>query len=223
MPNSSMEVLSDEQTTREKILFLLKTHGPMTVRMLSETLGVTPMGIRRHLTSLELDKLVMHRQEHKPVGRPTYYFNLTEEAENLFPKRYDTLALHLLEVIQDEYGEEGVNAVAEKAIHREMEGVADALGSKTGAQRVEALVNFLDQHGFISSWKETEPGTFEIYQYNCPFLAVSLRFPMLCNPMPIMLKELFPGADIEVTSICTEGTNGLYRISYKENLQFDTV
>jgi len=215
MAEENLDILSDEQTTRDKILFLLKTRGPMTVKALSEILGVTPMGIRRHLTTLELENLVKHRQEHKPVGRPTYYCELTREAEKLFPKHYDTLALHILESVEEKYGEESVEEVAQTALRKELAGISEALGQKKGHKRVRALVDFLNEHGFMSTWRETEPGVFEISQYNCPFLTVSLRFPVLCNPMQSMLTDLFPGAEISVRSVCTEGTSGLYRIVMK--------
>ncbi len=47
------------QPTRRKILLALKKSGGMTAGELSELLGMTAMGIRRHLTTMERDGLVM--------------------------------------------------------------------------------------------------------------------------------------------------------------------
>ena len=41
------------QPTRRKILLALKKSGGMTATELSELLGMTSMGVRRHLTTLE--------------------------------------------------------------------------------------------------------------------------------------------------------------------------
>ncbi len=39
----------NENPTREKIIFLLKKYGPLSIEDLSNELGITSMGIRQHL------------------------------------------------------------------------------------------------------------------------------------------------------------------------------
>jgi hypothetical protein len=49
--------MSDDNA--ERILFLLKTRGPLTAAALAKALRITPMGVRQHLTRLASDGLVI--------------------------------------------------------------------------------------------------------------------------------------------------------------------
>ncbi len=207
----------EEKSTREKILLLLKIHGPMTVKMLSDELGITPMGVRRHLTAMERDGLVKHEQRRQMIGRPAYYFKLTPEAENLFPKSYDRLAVSILRVISEKWGEERVREIAEELTKGEMGGAELALRGKSGAEKIAAFVDYVNQKGFFATWEEKEPGHFEIYQYNCPLLAVAAHFPVLCEARLNAIRELFPEAEVTMEDFCVKGEPyGLYRIVFKE-------
>ena len=62
------------QPTRRKILLALKKSGGMTATELSELLGMTSMGVRRHLTTLERDGLVMYDSQQRGLGRPSYLY-----------------------------------------------------------------------------------------------------------------------------------------------------
>ena len=64
------------QPTRRKILLALKKSGGMTATELSDLLGMTSMGIRRHLTTLERDGLVMYDSQQRGLG-PVSYTHLT--------------------------------------------------------------------------------------------------------------------------------------------------
>ncbi len=219
MDETRMRILrsGEERSTREKILLLLKTHGAMTVKALSDELGITPMGVRRHLTAMERDGLVKHEQRRQVVGRPAYYFKLTPEAENLFPKAYDKLAVSILRIVAEKWGQDKVKEIADELTREEMDGAEEALGNKVGAERVAAFVDFVNQKGFYATWEEKEPGVFEIFQYNCPFLTVAAKFPVLCASRLNAMKKLFEGAEVTMEDYCSQGGSyGLYRIVYKK-------
>ena len=46
------------ESTRRQILELIKRQGEMTAGQLSEAIGITSMGVRQHLNSLERDGLI---------------------------------------------------------------------------------------------------------------------------------------------------------------------
>jgi len=207
----------EERSTREKILLLLKTHGAMTVKMLSNELGITPMGVRRHLTAMERDGLVKHEQRRQMVGRPAYYFKLTPEAENLFPKSYDRLAVSILKVVAEKWGRDKIREIADELTKEEMAGAEEALKGKSGAEKVAAFVDFVNQKGFFATWEEKSPDHFEIYQYNCPFLAVAAKFPELCASRLEAMKKLFANAKVTMEDFCSKGGSyGVYKIVCNE-------
>src|SRR3972149_1576785 len=102
------------QSTRQSILQYLQRHGRATVKELGQLLGLTSTGIRQPLTVLERDGLVEAHEERGRVGRPTLVYSLTDEADALFPKRYDMLAGVILEEIRSEDGNEKLH----KVLHR---------------------------------------------------------------------------------------------------------
>ena len=70
----------------------------MTVAQLAREMGISCMGVRRHLAVLAADGLV----EQTPCtqagpGRPPAGWRLTASGRETFPRRYDTLALDLLD------------------------------------------------------------------------------------------------------------------------------
>ena len=54
--------------SREQILLLLKTRGPQSVKILSNQLDMTTMGIRQHLADLEQKGLVSQTTEEKQTS-----------------------------------------------------------------------------------------------------------------------------------------------------------
>ena len=71
----------------------------MTAGQLSEAIGITSMGVRQHLNSLERDGLIATQVVRQKRGRPSHRFRLTEEADRLFPSRYGQMAVDLLDQI----------------------------------------------------------------------------------------------------------------------------
>ncbi|MCS3406393.1 hypothetical protein NYE85_04175 [Serratia sp. AKBS12] len=66
------------------ILLQLKTLGPYSVKMLALRLGITPMGIRQHLQSLEQRELVCYEEARSKVDRPARYCSLTRSGHAQF-------------------------------------------------------------------------------------------------------------------------------------------
>jgi predicted ArsR family transcriptional regulator len=96
------------QPTRRKILLALKQHGGMTAGELAALLGITSMGVRRHLMTLERDRLVQYELAQRGKGRPSYIYHLSQQAEEVFPKNYARLANELLGYLADEQGAEAI-------------------------------------------------------------------------------------------------------------------
>ena len=69
--------------TRRRILIALKERGGMTADELAENLGISSVAVRRHLTNLERDRLVDHKQVQRGMGRPSYVYRLTEAAHQM--------------------------------------------------------------------------------------------------------------------------------------------
>jgi predicted ArsR family transcriptional regulator len=86
------------QSTRGQILSLLRS-AERTVLELSETLGVTHNAIRVQLSALERDGLIQQLGSRKGVRKPHLVYEITPDAEALFPKAYSPVLSELLAVL----------------------------------------------------------------------------------------------------------------------------
>src|SRR6266852_6095937 len=102
-----------EQKTRRAIVKLLKTEGAMDSARLAERLGLTAMAVRQHLYALQAEKLVAAEERPVPLGRPAKYWQLTREADRLFPDAYAEVSVALIEAVGDAFGEAGLKQVLE--------------------------------------------------------------------------------------------------------------
>ena len=87
-------------TTRGRVLALLRW-GPRTVNDLARSLELTDNAVRLHLSALERDGLVEQEGVRRGIGKPAHVFQLTSEAESLFPKAYATLLGEVLGMVSE--------------------------------------------------------------------------------------------------------------------------
>ena len=90
------------QSTRERILNILKERGQATVDELSQELSLTAVTVRHHLDILRGEGLIAPplTRRRKTPGRPQYAYTLAEKASDFFPKRYDRLAQLILDEVR---------------------------------------------------------------------------------------------------------------------------
>src|SRR5262245_21027752 len=85
-----------EGKTRRAIVKLLKAEGPLDSSRLAKKLRLTAMAVRQHLYALERENLVNAEERRVPIGRPAKYWQLTPEADRLFPDAYAELSVSLI-------------------------------------------------------------------------------------------------------------------------------
>ena len=81
--------------TRRSIVKLLKSEGAMDASRMAERLGLTAMAVRQHLYQLQQQKLLSVEERPVPLGRPAKYWQLTRDADRLFPDAYAELSVAL--------------------------------------------------------------------------------------------------------------------------------
>src|SRR5687768_14320083 len=86
-------------STRGRLVTLLRG-TTKTVNELAEELELTDNAVRAHLLSLERDGLIKQSGIQRGTRKPHFAYQLTEEAEQLFPKAYDALLNQLITVLK---------------------------------------------------------------------------------------------------------------------------
>src|SRR4051794_26782138 len=89
-------------STRGQIVALLRRAAPSTVEELAQAFNLTDNAVRAHLSALERDGLVERAASRRGAGKPSFTYQLTLAAENLFPKAYGPVLRTLLDVLAGE-------------------------------------------------------------------------------------------------------------------------
>ena len=97
-----------KKTTKDKILDLLKKEVQLTVAELTQHVNITDMAVRKHLSVMEKDGLIVSTEAKQPMGRPMQRYSLSQKGEQLFPKNYEGLSVDFLKDIRELYGETSV-------------------------------------------------------------------------------------------------------------------
>jgi predicted ArsR family transcriptional regulator len=201
---STLAIRWDERffdSTRGQTVTLLRRSG-RTVEELARALGLTNNGVRAHLSTLERDGVVRQRGSVRPGsagGKPAYIYELTPEAEDLFPRAYEPVLHHLLAVLSEGAGPEESEALL-RAVGRRM---AEERGVPDGGvrARLEEAVAVLNELGGLAELVEHDGG-FVIRGYGCPLARVTPGHPEVCRMAETMVSEL---AGVPVNERCDRG------------------
>ena len=173
-------------TTRGQIVMLLRRAG-RTVDELARSLDMTDNGVRSHLATLERDGLVRQHGTRRGGGKPAYTYELTPEADTLFPKAYDEILVQLLDVLADRLEPKAVGQVLDDASRRLSVGRVAPPGDLRS--RVEWGAGVLRDLGGLPEVEECD-GAFLIRGYSCPIGAVVSRNPGACRLAELLLSRV---------------------------------
>src|SRR5215831_607162 len=142
---------SGDRKTRRAIVQLLKTEGPLTSSQLAERLGVTAMAVRQHLYALESEKFVTMEERPVPIGRPAKHWQLTAEADRLFPDAYAELSVSLISAMGDAFGSEGLQRVLEsRTAHQEQQYSERINPAASLKQKLQQLARIRTEEGYMA-------------------------------------------------------------------------
>ncbi|MBB6679306.1 helix-turn-helix transcriptional regulator [Cohnella lubricantis] len=205
-----------EGTTRDRLLHLLRTRGDCSILELAKALDITEMGVRRHIHSLEREGFVRSAAVRQAMGRPSYRYSLTEQADDLFPKNYPHLALDLLAELEEQPG--GAELVGKLFSGRRVKLEAryrERMSSKTLEERVAELASIQNAGGYMADWERDEDGGFRLHERNCPIAQVANRYRQACHCEQELFSELL-GADVVRTEcLADSGMRCTYAIRRK--------
>jgi predicted ArsR family transcriptional regulator len=189
------------KSTRGRIVTLLRRSN-RTVEELARALDLTDNGVRAHLAVLERDGIVRQRgsvRRSSGGGKPAYVYELTQEAEDLFPKAYEPTLRRLLDVLSDQLGPEESEALL-RSVGRRLaeEHYTQADGVLA---RLEAAVEVLNELGGLAELEERD-STVVIRGYSCPLAGVTPDHPEVCRMAEALVAEV---AHVPVRERCERG------------------
>jgi predicted ArsR family transcriptional regulator len=185
-----MELFSDENSTRNNIIQLLKKNSGMSIEELSEKIKITPMGVRQHLLALEKKGIVSYISRRHGIGRPGFIYMLTEAADGYFPNAYDNFALGLLRDIKKHEGTEKIDQIFNWRKERLLNMNRTALAGREGIDdMVTGLKQFLEDNGHLVELSRNN-GHYHLKQFHCPISKIAKEFREACRHELDMYREL---------------------------------
>ena len=175
-------------STRGRVVSLLRD-GSSTVNELASKLELTDNAVRAHLLSLERDGLIRQSGVQRGSRKPHYAYELTPEAERLFPKAYDALLNQLLATLKGRLPPSAVEDVLREvgrslaARHASGDAPADP------EARLRNAVQILKAIGGTPV-VENEDGKLSIRSSGCPLAAAVAEHPEVCEVAEALVAEV---------------------------------
>jgi predicted ArsR family transcriptional regulator len=175
-------------STRGRIIGLLRASA-CTVNELAAALDLTDNAVRAHLTTLERDGLVRQRGTRAGLRKPHYAYELTPEAEQLFPKAYGTILNQLLDVMNERISPETQEEILREVGRRMAAGLPAVSPEGDLEQRAQIVADVFHQLGGLAQIEKHDHGLV-IRGDSCPLATVSARHPRVCRFAETLVSEI---------------------------------
>lgn len=176
------------ESTRGRVITLLRGKTK-TVNELAEELGLTDNAVRAHLLSLERDGLIKQSGFQPGTRKPHFAYELTQEAEHLFPKAYDALLNQLIATLKGRLTLSELKDILREVGHSLAEAqTASGKGADVDS-RIDTAVSVLVNMGGAARVEKDKEKIF-ICSGSCPLAAVVAEHPEVCSLAETLLSEI---------------------------------
>jgi len=203
---------------RREILIRLRQAGPSSPDQLAAQLGASRTGVLQQLRALESAALVTRQTVRHGVGRPRHLYDVTADAQDLFPSNYDGLAAGLLAAVRTLGGEELIDELF--AARRRQMGdrirtrMAERLPAGASlAERVRELAVIQDEQGYLSEAITDGNGTVRLVEYNCAIYHVAKGSVAACRSELDLFSDVLGVQVVRESHIATGDRCCMYRVT----------
>lgn len=202
---------------RRTILVHLRRTGPSSPDAIAATLGTSRSGVAQQLRALDSAGLVSRTTVRHGVGRPRHLYDVTADAQDLFPSNYDGLAAGLLAAILEVGGDALVEDVfvarrrqAGAALRTRMDAALPAEAPLS--DRVLELARILDEQGYISETFADGDG-IRLVEHNCAVLDIARGSDAACRAELQLFRDVLGTEVVRERHIATGDRCCEYRVA----------
>jgi predicted ArsR family transcriptional regulator len=199
-----------------RLLYTLKSRGPLATSALARALGITVVGVRQHLAKLQAEGLVLFQDQAGEIGRPKRFWRLTAKGHGRFPDTHGDLTVSLIDGIRSVFGEAGldrlINARQELAVAAYRKALVPCSGLEDCVRTVARLRS---EEGYMAAFEAEPDGSFLLIENHCPICVAAKACQGFCRSE----LELFRASFGEGTSVIrqehllADGQRCIYRIA----------
>ncbi len=176
------------ESTRGRIVTLLRG-STKTVNELAAEVGLTDNAVRAHLLSLERDGLIKQSGIQRGTRKPHFAYELTEEADHLFPKAYDAILTRLIAALKGRLSRVALQEVLQEVGRSLAEGQLSDRNSDDLERRIGKALNALDALGGHARIVKENERVF-IRSEGCPLAAAVAEHPEVCRLAETLVSEI---------------------------------
>ncbi len=202
--------------TAERLLYLLKSRGPLDAGDAARLLGISTAGAQQQFAALAREALVEASDRAIGRGRPRRFWQLTGRGHARFPDRHGDLTVDLLDAARAVFGDAGIERLV---AHREAASLAAGhqrlVGADTLVERLDRLVAMRSEEGYMAQWTESGDGDYLLVENHCPVCAAASQCQGLCRSELAQFRAwLAPLATVErVEHLLGGGRRCSYRVT----------
>ncbi|WP_394154044.1 helix-turn-helix transcriptional regulator [Vibrio maritimus] len=181
----------------DHIIDIIKREGAVTAKRIAERLGITTMGARQHLQSLEEDGLLRFEDVKVKVGRPNRHWSLTAQGHARFSDRHSDLTIQFIDAIENVFGSEGLEKVSKEREFNTLTTYQPHFDQLPDLQsKVQKLTELREKDGYMAELEQTNDG-FVLIENHCPICKAASRCEALCQSELNVFQALV-GSDVNV-------------------------
>jgi predicted ArsR family transcriptional regulator len=217
-PPPQPPAVSGPSSLRRDLLLRLRVDGPSTPDQLAARLEASRTGVLQQLRALEAAHLVSRQTIRHGVGRPRHLYDITADAQDLFPSNYEGLAAGLLAAIEAVGGGDLLEQVFAARCRQLGMLVREDMAVRVAAdasllERVQELAVIQSTYGYLAGAVVNVDGTIRLQEHNCAIYHVAAGSPVACQAELELFSEVL-GADVVREQHITSGDRCCsYRIS----------
>ena len=185
---------------RRDLLLRLRLDGPSSPDQLAERIGASRTGVLQQLRALEAAHLVSRQTVRHGVGRPRHLYDVTADAQDLFPSNYDGLAAGLLAAIESVGGDDLLDQVFAARRRQLGDRVRGQMAERVAPEaplleRVRELAVIQGDQGYLADATLSPDGTIRLREHNCAIYHIAAGSPAACQAELELFSEIL-GADV---------------------------
>ncbi len=185
---------------RRDLLLRLRLDGPSSPDQLAERIGASRTGVLQQLRALEAAHLVSRQTVRHGVGRPRHLYDVTADAQDLFPSNYDGLAAGLLAAIESVGGDDLLDQVFAARRRQLGDRVRGQMAERVDPEaplleRVRELAVIQGDQGYLADATLGPDGTIRLREHNCAIYHIAAGSPAACQAELELFTEIL-GAEV---------------------------
>ncbi|MDR2225456.1 MAG: transcriptional regulator [Providencia sp.] len=202
----------------DKVLFCIKTKGPISTSVIANDLNMTGEAARQHIQKLTSMGLVEGAQclSQTGAGRPRQNWVLTELGHKRFPDTHAQLALQLIDSVRTIFGDDGLEKLIQQREVESREKYITRCQNLPLAERLAALAEVRSEEGYMAK-VEQEGKDWLFIENHCPICAAATACQNFCRSELVLFQEVIgKEASVEREQYLLEGAGRcVYRISVR--------